>query len=108
MSDVKWTPGPWTWDAALDHNWDVQVWSSPSRRVCFVAHDGEDGNPTGQANACLISAAPDMYEALVAAIECGMVPTSSATEGGALKHVRQVHVADQIRAALAKARGETP
>lgn len=59
-----------------------------------------------EANARLIAAAPDLLDALEAAIECGMVPTSTAKEGGATAHARQVHVADQIRAAIAKARGE--
>lgn len=57
-----------------------------------------------RANAALIAAAPDMLAALLAAVECGMVPTSSATEGGAMKYVKQAHVADQIRAAIKKGR----
>lgn len=61
----------------------------------------------GDTKARLISAAPEMLEALEAAIECGMVPKSSASEGGALRHSRQVQVADMIRAAIAKARGTT-
>ena len=47
----------------------------------------------------------DLLAALEAAVECGMVPTSSATEGGAMRYVKQAHVADQIRAAIAKAKG---
>lgn len=57
--------------------------------------------------AALIAAAPDLLEALEAAIECGMVPISSAKEGGAMKHSIQVKVADQIRAAIARAKGES-
>ena len=34
------------------------------------------------------------------AIDCGMVPKSSAKEGGAMVHVIQAQVADKIRAAL--------
>jgi len=41
-----------------------------------------------------------MKSALQAAVDCGMVPTSTAKNGGASKHSRQVQVADQIRAAL--------
>lgn len=48
-----------------------------------------------------------LLEALEAAIECGMVPISSAKDGGAVRHARQVVVADMIRAAIAKAKGLT-
>lgn len=39
---------------------------------------------------------------LEAAVECGMVPTSSTKEGGAMRHVRHVQVADQIREVIAQ------
>lgn len=58
-------------------------------------------------NANLIAAAPNIYEALKAAIECGMVPITSAAEGGAARYVKQVQVADQIRDAIAKAEGRS-
>jgi hypothetical protein len=48
----------------------------------------------------------ELLEALQAAIDCGMVPTSSAKEGKAMSHVRQLHVADMIRDAIAKATGQ--
>lgn len=47
-----------------------------------------------------------LREALIAAIECGMVPKSSVADGGASAHARQVVVADMIRAALAQHQGE--
>lgn len=37
---------------------------------------------------------------LQAAVDCGMVPKSSAADGGACRHSEQVRVADQIRAEL--------
>lgn len=58
------------------------------------------------ANARLIAAAPDMYEALKAAVESGLVPKSSVSDGGACGHSEQVRVADMIRAALSKAEGK--
>jgi hypothetical protein len=58
-------------------------------------------------DARLIAAAPSMLEALLEAIECGIVPKSSAREGGASKYVRQLEVADMIRDAIAKATGES-
>ena len=45
----------------------------------------------------------NLLSALVAAVESGLVPVSSAKDGGAVRHSKQVHVADQIRAAIAKA-----
>lgn len=47
--------------------------------------------------------AREMLRALEAAIDCGMVPISSASDGGASRHSLQVRVADQIRAAVANA-----
>lgn len=44
-----------------------------------------------------------MLEALQAAIACGMVPTTSASEGGAAKFSEQVRVADLIRDVVAQA-----
>ena len=63
--------------------------------------------PENEANARLIAAAPDLLEALQAAVECGMVPISSVSDGGASRHSRQVQVADMIRAAIQKATGGT-
>ena len=54
----------------------------------------------------LVAMNQELLAALEAAVECGMVPTSSATEGGAMRYVKQAHVADQIRAAIAKAKGD--
>lgn len=59
-----------------------------------------------KADGALIAAAPDLLEALEEAIECGLVPKSSALEGGALRYSSQVKCADKIRAAIAKAKGE--
>lgn len=46
----------------------------------------------------------ELLAALEAAVECGIVPSSSAKEGGAAKYARQVVVADKIRDAIAKAK----
>ena len=48
----------------------------------------------------------ELLEALQAAVDVGLVPVSSLKDGGASKHSAQVRVADQIRAAIAKATGE--
>lgn len=57
-------------------------------------------------SARLIAAAPATLAALEAAVACGMVPNSSAKDGGPNHRIEQVRVADQIRAAIAQAKGE--
>ena len=58
-----------------------------------------------------LAAQPDDVAALVEAVDaafaCGMIPKSSASEGGANQYSEQVRVADQLRAALARVKGET-
>lgn len=96
--------------------WEILPYSGGQAPIVWTDHkDGwtwdiahvamEPGDGTQEANARLIAAAPDLLAALQAAVECRMVPISSALEGGANKHSRQVHVADQIRAAITKATG---
>ena len=46
-----------------------------------------------------------LLEAAKAAIECGMIPSTSAKDGGAAKYSEQVKIADQIREAVAFAIG---
>jgi len=97
--ESKWTKGPWSVDgdgvSALVRGGDATIVAIRHRLTA----------QTHEANAHLISSAPDLYEALKAAVDCGMVPISSASEGGAARHSRQVEVADMIRAAIAKAEG---
>ena len=93
----KWTPGPWTVSVSKDEVCRADNMAS----VCQVLMTAKSSH-----NARLIAAAPDLYEAIQAAIDCGIVPVSSAEDGGASKYSKQVQVADQMRAALAKARGE--
>ncbi|WP_252346877.1 hypothetical protein [Acetobacter sp. P1H12_c] len=99
MSDAKFTPGPWGLDVGFD--------SSPGDfDKYWQVHDGHDaiacsancyaGNR--EANAHLIAAAPELYEALsdlVSSLEC--------TDTDLFILREEIKVA---RAALAKARGE--
>lgn len=104
----KGTPGPW-WLHASYSTIYVEANSSDPQLAQEVAAVGpkEGGRYQQEADARLIATAPEMLSALIAAVECGMVPISSAKEGGAVTHSIQVRVADQIRAAIAKATGET-
>jgi hypothetical protein len=57
MSEVKHTPGPWTFDGPPD---SIIVWCGPDERVAFIlTSDGP-----AEANARLIAAAPELYAAL--------------------------------------------
>jgi hypothetical protein len=104
----KHTPGPWILrPARLCRGLDIVV--ETSGIVVGMARTRSDRYITPsecESNACLIAAAPDLLAALEAAVECGMVPVSSASEGGANRYSDQVRVADAIRTAIAKARGE--
>lgn len=105
----KHTPGPWVAYelAPEDPSWGAcEIWPAQNDR------EDDDGTAKpvatmvmGVENARLIAAAPELLEALMEAVECGMVPITSAREGGAATHSRHVRCADQIRAAIAKAAG---
>jgi hypothetical protein len=69
MSELKWTPGPWQRGEEHELKVEIQEASPPYRLIC-TAHGtsvlgGRSPDWTSmQANAALISAAPDMYREL--------------------------------------------
>ena len=84
MSETKHTPGPWTYEPG--DSMECGGILAPARMVCdFI----EDPN---EADARLIAAAPDLLESLEYAIR--MVPELATVPG--------------VKAAIAKATGETP
>jgi hypothetical protein len=97
----SWTPGPWrVADTRSDHEkrsatyekgWDVRLVGTPESIT------GWGSVTTTEANARLIAAAPDLYEALAA-----LTPYFEGEH-----HPDHPHC-EQARVALAKARGETP
>lgn len=110
----KHTPGPWILAESVENRFS----KTDMRRVRAANEGAEHGavcevygvrdGSTACANARLIAAAPELLEALVEATACGMAPISSAKDGGASTHSRQVRCADMIRAAIAKATGASP
>lgn len=98
----KHTPGPWTIE--LSGYGSIICKDGKSMAVAWPEGLGGPSFPH-EANARLIAAAPELLEALLEAVECGMVPISSVKDGGASTHSRQVRCADMIRAAIAKATG---
>lgn len=70
---TKWTPGPWRVMFGRDNNTTYPTWMSRAERPYQpVLNSGAFSRPaseTAVANARLISAAPDLYEALDALLE---------------------------------------
>lgn len=100
MGEAKFTPGPWGLDAGFES-------SKPGDfDEYWQVHDGADAIACSancyaenrEANAHLIAAAPELYEALD--------NIATATHNGFNIHENSVLIAE-ARAALAKARGET-
>jgi hypothetical protein len=118
---MNFTKGPWHASCLNDGKEGCHcgyVFNPGGIAICKVYHNDKDADPENfthneeiitvaekNANARLISASPDLLEALKEMVACGMVPISSASEGGAARHARQVIVADMVRAAIAKAEG---
>jgi hypothetical protein len=104
-TETKWTPGPWQATQCRDGMPFVNVFrvSGPSRgsAPCTILFETEYTElQENEANACLIAAAPEMYEALERFL--------LAREGGtaARSGQPQNEVAVFAKAVLAKARGE--
>jgi hypothetical protein len=67
-TEKKHTPGPWV-SARRRGNWDylvAQQADGMNNEICQMFHDGTDLNETGEANALLVAAAPDLLAALIA------------------------------------------
>ena len=99
--ETKFTPGPWS--CFYKHKYDEWHVSMPVAGSSMRAGLCDDGieSPNREADAHLIAAAPDMYEALEAAEELhqtGLIAASNELIE---------RVATSRRAALSKARGES-
>nr|WP_313010796.1 hypothetical protein [Brucella intermedia] len=100
MAETKYTKGPWDWETPLgDDCYSIVQAGLKSYEWQFIAHvhvgipaEGMMPRQEALANARLIAAAPDLYEALKLLL-------SSA-------HDHQTGI-QEAEAALAKARGET-
>lgn len=97
MTDTKFTPGPWrAWQPRGDESVPVRT-DGLGITIAYV-HQGAITN--ARANASLIAASPEMFEALdhAEAVMSIVLPRSHTAE--------YIECLDKIRAALAKARGE--
>ena len=104
MRDNTFTPGPWHVCESDDESKTyIQEDKDNNRHPHFatIRTDSWWGNGEGKANARLIAAAPDMYDALWEAIE---LSDRTLPPSGRTPECQRVY--DIVRAALAKAEGE--
>lgn len=101
MSERSWIPGPWAVDPddrpGMAYNRHIVLANDPNQRICFMAHDGLEGDHAFKATAYLIAAAPELYDAIVAILDVDASP--AARSPGAFHEVFE-----QAREALAKSR----
>lgn len=116
MAESKFTPGPWfvSEDDRDGMEWNRHIAIDPDgeNRICFMAHGGPERDDEFEANACLIAAAPELYEALTDAL-AGLRYIrehyhDERTATGDLYGVGFDRVEGKAQAALAKVRGEQP
>lgn len=97
MSAPQFTPGPWHVILDAFHVGNKRVASfHPSAIAKVYGDEPKDDDPKSTANARLIAAAPELYEALEA-----LLPENCGRNAGTEAKARV-----NARAALAKARGE--
>ena len=89
----KHTPGPWNTMVS-----GGSVWSSGGEWVCDPSDRHAYPTDTQRANARLIAAAPDMLEALEAVVAW--------QDGDGDFNLHAIAAEEQVRAAIAKAKGE--
>jgi len=113
-SEPKWTPGPWDFSMAkmpVDGEYDycISAMMDGERHVISEAFGrvSEKQRPNAHANARLIAAAPELYEALETAAEA--LENYSDVLDGMDGHPRPndaMKALMEVNAALKKARGE--
>lgn len=102
MSKPKWTPGPWTvLITGMRGSFHI-----PQAQAHEAGHadDGVDGYSVSKANAQLIAAAPELYEALANLVS--RFEQACRYAGSDAKFIGEATT--KARAALASARGDAP
>lgn len=100
------TLGPWA-ATTRQGSWDWVVYSvaNPNIEICQMFHDNTELNETGEANARLISAAPDMLAALKEVSEMFMARPDMVRAIQPLIGFAEKATFERAAAAIAKARG---
>jgi hypothetical protein len=100
MTDTKFTPGPWVSQPHNDYDKDIYVLGGDT----FIRVDNDDvEHDEATANAHLIAAAPDLYEAL-SSVGDNLLSGDDSAHGGYVD--LDGAAVQKIMDALAKARGE--
>lgn len=105
MSETKWTPGPWNQSYRLDQDgmYNTEVYDALGKTIATLAWHPvpiKGGWATDRdANARLIAASPDLYEALTV-----LLSNVGDYELGSSRH-QAINIAET---ALTRARGEQP
>ena len=98
---AKHTPGPWHFDTALmDHADHLNVWEANGIGHVAAVSKGLTPDPSAEANARLIAAAPDLLEALE---EIARLPIAGSYPDGPCLERQDMNM---VRAAIAKATGK--
>lgn len=111
---MSYTKGPWILSEyevrhpiTLELRKGCEIFCADNNRVvCEIPdyHYHAEDVEYQSADARLITAAPELLEALEAILP--YIPNTSAAEGGAARFSENVRAADMVRAAIAKAKGE--
>lgn len=107
MRKKKWTPGPWNW-AKMEGPMIAQVFrtnDADGELICSINH--RDGKDTANANAYLIAASPELAEIAIEHETRLRHCAQNIIDEFPLWAADLIKMADQARAVLAKARGET-
>ena len=116
MTENKWTPGPWTvtrarhpTDGEYDYGIGVMI---DGRKYCIAETFGIAGPeflPPAEANARLIAAAPETFEAAEAALACLRHAHDVLLDNSGYDTLRHTINAEcrSLAASIAKALGET-
>lgn len=102
MTDTKFTPGPWAWDGDI-------LTAGKSRRHLLYMEEAPGLRNEAAANAHLISAAPELYEASAPFDELATqraVHSPEWRDSDTITVVVSIRALRAIKAARAKARGE--
>ena len=108
MSETKWTPGPWVYDPDFEPEDEPVIWTAGdiADAVAYLSTSAPNSDEEIVANAHLIAAAPELYEALERAKQCVATHDHAFEESVTEFEALLKCWLKDANAALAKSRGE--